>query len=170
MYASQAVNNWQQRRRFLAKRMRLAGFRQMVQYISFLLSQGHDCSQDALNELAARSALGAETASTPDDASAQGPLGSIIGRFNAFLVHKGPQRRFQFEDILAGFASFTMLDECAYIQQTIDILANGLHGGLKVTPAQGAISHSVPQGKELLDLFQQKTSHCLGLAPRSTNA
>src|SRR3990172_4730548 len=164
MYPSHTLNSGQQRRSLMARRIRLASFRQIIQYISFLLTEGHNRRQDALNELAAGFTLGAETASPPDDAPAQGPLGSIVGRFNTFLVNKRPQRRFQFEDILAGFPGFPMLYKCADVQQTIDILAKGLHSRLKVTPAQGAISHPIPPGKELLDLFQQKTSHRLGLA------
>jgi hypothetical protein len=37
----------------------------------------------------------------------QSSFGGIIGGFNAFTIDKGPQRRFDFEDILAGGASLS---------------------------------------------------------------
>ena len=77
----------------------LAGFGQKIQGIAFLLAQGDDSGQNALDEKRASFTLGAEAAATPDDRPPQGAFGGIVGRLDACLADEGPQSRFQGEDV-----------------------------------------------------------------------
>ena len=78
----------------------LTSLSQEIQDIALLLTQRGHGSQDAFDEDASGFTLGAKAASTPDDTSAQGPFGGIVGGFDACLSNKRPQSRFQAEEVV----------------------------------------------------------------------
>ena len=58
--------------------------------------------EHALDEAAARRTVGAEAALAPQHPVAQRSLGGVVGGFNAFLTHEGPQGRFDSAQVGAG--------------------------------------------------------------------
>jgi len=99
---------------------------QELQDISFLLAQGKNSSENALNEEAALFALCAKTAFSPNDATAQRAFGGIVGRLNTLMVNESPQSRFELEDIGTGFPGRGLIE-----QQLVD------HPGLTAPINQG---------------------------------
>jgi len=59
--------------------------------VSPLLAKRGVSSQDAADELAARGALGAEAGLAPEDPMPHGPFGSVVRRFDSFVVHEVPE-------------------------------------------------------------------------------
>jgi hypothetical protein len=152
------INWWgdrQQRRGRAALNGCRAGFGQILEHVSLLLAQGDDRGQHSLDEATTRFALGTETSPPPQHRSAQWPLGVIVGGFDALDRDEGPQRLFQFQDILAGPAGLVVSQLGAFTQKFSHSNLDGCHLGLKGRPAQGAILDLVPQVEHLPRLVKQ---------------
>jgi hypothetical protein len=154
----------QQGRRNTSLSPGFASFGQVVEHVSVLLPQSDDHSQNSFNKPTAVFTLGSKTASAPDHAPTQRPLGSIVSRFHSFLIHESPQCRFHVENILAGSAGVHVFHKGADIQQGTDFLADRLHGDLKIRSGQGSIAYSMPPSEHLFELSQQQASDDFGLA------
>ena len=159
------LSSWQQGWWDRPRAKGLTGICQEIQDIALLPTQRNNNGQDTLDKTTASLALAAETTLAPDNTTAQGLLSGIVGRFNCFLVDKGPQGRLAFENVTAGGLSLPVLDqECPQLQQAFDFTPNGTHGFLERLAGQGAITDTMPQGKEQLDLGQQQTTDKGGIA------
>jgi hypothetical protein len=79
----------------------------------------------------------------------------VVRRLDAFQRHKGPQRAFQFEQVLAHVARLHLSQRGACAQQSVDLAAEWFYGGLKPSATERAVAYARPQTKQLLDLSQQ---------------
>ena len=129
---------------------------QELQDISFLLAQGKHGGQNALNKKAALFTLCTITMFSPKDTTPQRAFCGVISGFNALMVDKGPQSRFEFEDIGAGFSRRGLIELQAKLQQSFDFSLNGLDKNGKVRPAQSAISDAMPMAKQEFSLLEQQ--------------
>ena len=164
MWRDKLLNKRQERRGRIAQCGGFASFRQVIQYVPFLLAQGHNGSQNAFDKQATVWTLRSIT-SPPDNAPAQSPFGGIIGRFNTFSIDKRPQSRLNLEDIQAGATGFAVFQKSADIQQTGDLFADGLHPGLKIDPGECSVADPMPEAKEALVTGQQQPSNDRRFAP-----
>ena len=143
---------------------------QELQDIPFLLTQGKNRRQNAFNKEAALFALGAKTTFSPQNPASQRPFGGVIGGFNAFVIHKGPHSRFEFENIGAGFAGGSMIGQHTNLQQSFDLSPNGLDQCRKICTAQGTLSDPMPMAKYKFGLLEQQFTMTRDSPPRSIKA
>ncbi len=92
----------QQRRHGQPRTKGPAGFRQEIKDMTLLATQGNNYRQEAFNKTATCLTLGSKATFTPEDAATQGLFSGIVGRRNAFMVNKAPQRRFMLEQVMTG--------------------------------------------------------------------
>jgi hypothetical protein len=91
---------------------------QKFQNIPFLLAQGQNNGQNALNKKSALFTLRAKTVFSPQDTPSQRAFGGIIRRFDALVVNKSPHGGFEFKNIGTGFAGRRLIDQHANLQQS----------------------------------------------------
>ena len=120
---------WRERRRYLERVMQRNRSDDLrIVDIALLPTQRNYYGQDTLDKTAAGRTLAAETTLAPDNTPAQGLLSGVVGRFNPFLVDKGPQGRLALETVTAGGLGLPMLDqERAQLQQAFDFAPNRAH-------------------------------------------
>src|SRR5450759_3830534 len=126
MWRSNVLNSRQQRRGRNTQGSGSTSRLQVIQHVPFLLAQGYNRCQDALDKQASVFTLGTITATTPDYTTAQSPFGGIIGGFNSFPIDKSPQSLLNFENILAGAAGFVVSQQCADLEQVDDFQSDRL--------------------------------------------
>src|SRR5450759_2011942 len=165
MWRSNVLNSRQQRRGRNTQGSGSTSRLQVIQHVPFLLAQGYNRCQDALDKQASIFTLGTITATTPDYTSAQSPFGGIIGGFNAFPVDKSPQSLLNFENILAGAAGLVVSDQCADLEQVDDFQLDRLHHSLEIDPVEYSVTETMPEAKKLLEASQQYASNDLRFTP-----
>ena len=111
MWRDKPLINRQQRRNRNSQGNGFTSRRQVIQHVPFLLAQGHHGRQNAFNKQAAIFTLRAIATPPPDDTPTQSAFGRIVGRFNPFAIHKGPQRLLDLENIQAGAAGFAVIQQ-----------------------------------------------------------
>src|SRR5450759_1125865 len=165
MWQSNPLNSRQQGRGRDTEGNSFAGGCQVIQHVPFLLAQGYDCCQDALDKQASVFTLGTITAATPDYITAQSPFAGIIGGFNAFPIDKSPQSLLNFENILAGAAGLVVSQQCADLEQVDDFQSDRLHHSLEIGPGEYSVTETMPETKKLLEAGQQHSSYDLRFTP-----
>ena len=120
-----------------------------------LLFQGRDNSHNPFGKVAARLALGAETALAPQYGRSDQALGQIVGWFNPIDMDEGPQGGFSFEDVPTGRCGFGVGAVGAQAQQISHFGLNGLHLCLKGGSGHGSISNFRPPVKHQAGLGQE---------------
>ena len=128
---------------------------EVVQDITLLEAQGGNRRQDAFDEATTIRALRAKAPTAPEHSPSQTAFGQVVGWFDTLDIDKGPQGWFQFQQVLAGAAGLLMRDGSTLLQVLMDFCLNGPDLYLKLTSAEGAITHSMPEDEELLALSQQ---------------
>src|ERR1017187_1565978 len=73
----------------------------------------HD-GQNALDESAARLAVAAKTAPTPQHGATQKTLHVVVRRLNALVPHERPQRGLQLQDVLAKLLDARIVAERSF--------------------------------------------------------
>lgn len=131
------------------------GSSEVVQDIALLEAQGGDRRQDAFDEATAIGALRAEAPTAPEYSPSQTAFCQVIGGFDTLDIDKGPQSRFQFQQVVASAAGLLMRDGSTLLQVLMDFCLNGLDFDLKFAAAEGAITHLMPENEELFALCQQ---------------
>src|SRR5665811_737210 len=161
MWQSKPLHSGQQRRGRNTEGNGFTSHLQVIQHVPFLLAQGYDCCQDALDKQASVFTLGTITAATPDYTSAQSPFGGIIGVFNSFPIDKSPQNLLNFENILAGAAGFVVSQQCADLEQVDDFKSDRLHHSLEIGTGEYSVTETMPETKKSLEAGQQHSSNDL---------
>ena len=80
----------------------LTGSSEIVQHISFLLSQGGHDGHHSLDKEAAGWALCAQAGLAPKHAVTKRLFSGIVGWLDAFFIHERPQGRFDLQDFPTG--------------------------------------------------------------------
>src|SRR5450759_3243092 len=163
MWQSKPLNSRQQRMGGNTQGSGSTSRLQVIQHVPFLLAQGYDCCQDALDKQASVFTLGTITATTPDYTSAQSPFGGIISGFNAFPIDKSPQSLLNFENILAGAAGLVVSEQSDDLEQVDDFQLDRLHHRLEIDPGEYSVTDTMPEAKKLLEAGQQHSSYDLRL-------
>src|SRR5450759_2493160 len=138
---------------------------QVIQHVPVLLAQGQHGGQNAFDKQTSGCTLGSITTATPDHTATQSAFGRIIGWFNALLIHKGPQRLLDLENIMAGGAGFSMIEACADLQQADNFGPDRLHRGLEIGPGECSVEDQIPQAKDGLAMGQQHPPDHLRFTP-----
>lgn len=143
-----------------------ANFRQEVKDMALLPTQGNNHRQETFDKAAASRTLSAKAAFAPENTATQGLFSRIVGRLHAFMVHKGPQCRFVFEQATAGRLGLLVRhQDSGHLQQGFNLMANGLHGGLERRVGESTITYPMPKREHLPGLGQQQAPYHRRLAP-----
>src|SRR5450759_4493387 len=150
MWRDNPLNSRQQRRGRNAQGGGSTSRGQVIQHIPVLLAQSHHGGQNPFDKQTSGCTLGSITTATPDHTATQSAFGRIIGWFNAFPIHKGPQRLLDLENIMAGGARLNMIEACADLQQADKFEPDRLHRGLEIGPGECSVADQMPQAKDCL--------------------
>src|ERR1700752_2466401 len=105
------------------------GLREPREYVAVLAAAGFDHGEHPVDKATAGCRLSPEGKLAPDHRVPQRLLGGVVGRFDAFDFHEGPQARTIFPEFFAEAVG--QLVEVTAQQVTLDLLTDRLHASLK---------------------------------------
>src|ERR1019366_289679 len=118
----------------------------------------HD-GQNPFDESAASFTVAAETAATPQHGATQQSLHVVVGRLNAFMRRKRPQRALQLQQVPAELGHARIVPQSAFQQRLTQPTLERLDQRLQFSPRDLSFLKRMPRGEEFSDNSKPPATH-----------
>lgn len=126
-----------------------------IEQMSALLAASGGDAEDPLDESAARRAVRAEAALSPENGMTQRPLGGVVGRLDSLTTSESPKPKLVLQELAAGRLSFRAARVGAAFEFIADLASERNQIPLERRASHRSVPHSVPPFKENVRKEQQ---------------
>ncbi len=133
----------------------------VIQNVSCLLPTGRHHAENAFDEAAARLAVGAAAALSPEDRVASGALGCVVRRLDPFTAHKSPQPRLVRQQVAARSGRLRAAANGAALKVLAERRSQPANVGLERPAAQRSIANLMPPVKQNVRMREQRLADWL---------